>query len=92
MRFRDLRPDLQEKARECQTPEEIAELAREEGVELSDEEIDRISGGWGDSEDSGMRCPECGSANVTGKAVRAGDSNWEELTCLDCGHCWTQWF
>ncbi len=45
MRFENLSPELQEKARQCKTPEEILALAEEEGYELSDEEIEGISGG-----------------------------------------------
>lgn len=33
----------------CRTPEEMHELAQEEGYELSDEQLDGISGGWSSS-------------------------------------------
>ena len=46
MNFDELTPEQQEKARACATPEEVLALAREEGYELSDEELDSISGGW----------------------------------------------
>ena len=39
-------PEMREMARACGTPEELLELAREEGYELSDEELDGIAGGW----------------------------------------------
>ena len=45
MDFKDLSPELQSKARACKTPEEIIALAREEGYELSDEELQAVSGG-----------------------------------------------
>ena len=32
----------------CETPEEILSLAQEEGYELTDEQLEGISGGWGD--------------------------------------------
>ncbi|MBQ9003215.1 MAG: Nif11-like leader peptide family natural product precursor [Eggerthellaceae bacterium] len=47
MKFDDLTPEQQEKARAAKTPEEILALAREEGYELSDEELETVSGGWG---------------------------------------------
>ena len=48
MNFEDLTPEQQEKARACKSPEELIELAKAEGVELSDGELDAISGGvWG---------------------------------------------
>ena len=37
MRFKDLTPEQQEKAKACKTPEEILALAKEEGYDLSDE-------------------------------------------------------
>ena len=45
MDFKDLSPELREKARACSTPEELLELAREEGYELSDEELQSVAGG-----------------------------------------------
>ena len=49
MKFEDLTPEQQERAKACKTPEEILALAKEVGYELSEEEIDTISGG-GDGE------------------------------------------
>ena len=31
----------------CETPEEILALAQEEGYELTDEQLEGVSGGWG---------------------------------------------
>ena len=45
MNIEDLSPEILEKAKACKTPEELAALAREEGVELSDEQLEAISGG-----------------------------------------------
>lgn len=45
MNFEDLTPEQQEKARACKTPEEVLALARQEGYELSDAELDGIAGG-----------------------------------------------
>lgn len=46
MDYNDLTAAQKEKARACGTPEELAALAREEGVELSDADLDAIAGGW----------------------------------------------
>lgn len=46
MDFEDLTPEQQAKARACKTPEDLLALAREEGLELSDEELENMSGGW----------------------------------------------
>ena len=47
MNIDDLKnPELQEKLKSAKTPEEMLALAREEGYELTDEELEGISGGW----------------------------------------------
>ncbi len=45
MDFTDLTPELQEKARACKTPEELLALAKEEGVELTEEQLEAVAGG-----------------------------------------------
>lgn len=45
MDFKDISPELQERACACETVEEMVALAREEGVELSAEQLDAIAGG-----------------------------------------------
>jgi hypothetical protein len=44
-----LTEETKAKLKGCETPEEIFELAREDGYELSDEQLEGISGGWGSS-------------------------------------------
>ena len=46
MNVNDMSLELREKARACRTPEELFELAKEEGMEIPDEELDGIAGGW----------------------------------------------
>jgi len=50
MNLEDLSPELQEKVKACTTPEELLALAKEQGHELSEEELDAIAGGrkWGE--------------------------------------------
>lgn len=45
MELSDLSPELQEKARECNSIEELKELCMSGGMKLSDEELDSIAGG-----------------------------------------------
>ena len=45
MDYKDLSPELREKAKACKTPEELLALAKTEGYKLSDEEMEVISGG-----------------------------------------------
>ena len=55
MKFEDLSPELQEKASACKTPEELIELAKSEGMELGEEELEAINGGMV----SGWSIPGC---------------------------------
>ena len=45
MKFEDLTPKQQEMAKACKTPEDILALAKQEGYELSDEELAAVNGG-----------------------------------------------
>ena len=44
--FDGLSDDLKNKVTECHTSEELMNLAKTEGIELSDEQLDAISGGF----------------------------------------------
>ena len=46
MNFDDLKdPELQEKLRNAKTPEDILQIAQEEGYELASEELAEVAGG-----------------------------------------------
>ena len=45
MDFNDLTEEQKAKVRACSTPEELVALARNEGIELTDEQLDDLSGG-----------------------------------------------
>ena len=48
MNYEDLKnPEFQEKLKGAKTTEELLSLVKDEGFELTDEELDGISGGWG---------------------------------------------
>lgn len=46
MDYTELTEEQKARARACETPEELVALAQEEGVELTDEQLDAVSGGW----------------------------------------------
>lgn len=48
------------KAKTCKTPDELLKLAKEEGIELTDEQLTAISGGCSLTI-SIVECPYCGS-------------------------------
>ena len=45
MNREEVTPELKERARACKTVDELLELAKQEGIELSDDELEGISGG-----------------------------------------------
>ena len=47
MEYQDLTDEMKKKVQSCETPEEILALAKEEGYELTDDELEAVSGGWG---------------------------------------------
>ena len=51
--FEEMSPELQEKAKACKGADELVALAKEEGYELSDEELEYISGGGWHCDDYG---------------------------------------
>ncbi len=55
MKFEDLSPELQEKAKACKNAEELFNLAKAEGIELGEEELEAINGGMV----SGWSIPGC---------------------------------
>ena len=58
MDYSDLTPEQMDKVRACKSPEDILALAKEEGYELSEDELDAVSGGadWYEYVDL---APEC---------------------------------
>ena len=59
MDVNDLSPDLKEKARACRTAEELLELAKEEGMDIPDEVLDGIAGGWCDEAEWKCQAHKC---------------------------------
>ena len=79
MKFEDMKsPEFQSKLQEVKSVEELVSLAKEEGVELTDQQIERISGGgvWNHP----SKCPRCGSEHIYHYAAR--------YYCRDCRYEW----
>ena len=71
------------KIKACKDNEEILALARQEGIELSDEQLEAVNGGCG----TAPRCPKCGGRM---RLVRIS-SNIDAYTCEDCHYTETEW-
>ena len=58
MEISDLTPEQQERFTNASSPEEVLKLATEEGFELSDSDLEKVSGGAWSSKY--IHCDECG--------------------------------
>ena len=83
MDLSNLDPEMRERVRACETPEEILALAHEVGRKLTDEELEAVSGG--DGEWGAMQCPRCLGTDVVKDVAAAGNTFYK---CLSCGHRW----
>lgn len=76
------------KIKECKSQEEVLKIAKEEGIELSDEQLEAVSGGCGTGHGStwytGGVCPKCGSTNT--KMYNGTFSHGATKVCFDCGY------
>ena len=70
----NITPEFKEKAK-GKTADELLSLAQEEGIELTDEQLERVSGGW-----STYRCHYCGSLDSD-----VIDDEYYTFICLECG-------
>ena len=85
--LKGLTEDQIAKIKECKSNEEMLALAKQEGVQLSDEQLEAVSGGCTStlrSED--VRCPACGSGERVTKIV--GSENKTYCRCYNCGNEW----
>ena len=75
------------KIKECKNTEEVLAIAKEEGIELTDEQLEAVSGGGCTKET--VHCRNCGSINLTKRAVGVAHRvSGYRFTCNDCGAQW----
>jgi transposase-like protein len=73
------------KVKTCKNSDELLMLAKAEGVELTDEQIEAVSGGGCFSS---MKCPNCGSKDFR-KLPDYQISGCSTYKCNTCGHEWS---
>lgn len=73
------------KLEDCKNTEEIFALAKEEGVALTDEQLDAVSGGGWLCNGSAIRCPKCGSRDVDFYTDNNQTARYREK-CNNCGN------
>ena len=85
--YDSLTPEQAKKAKACKTTGELKEFAATEGIELPDEMLSLAAGGAGeDSLNEIIKCPKCGSTDVTGRFVTEFEV---EFICNSCGYSWS---
>ena len=76
------------KVESCERSEEILALAKAEGIELSDDQLEAVTGG-ACAGDSTCRCSECGSKNIKHKVKHLPNNAEVHIwSCQDCGNAW----
>ena len=76
------------KLNKCNSNKEILDLAKREGIELTDEQLTAVNGGFCNPDGNinfPNKCPKCGSTNtkLTGQHDM-GRIAWDTYDCLDC--------
>ena len=75
-----------DKIKACKNQEEMLAIAKEEGVELTDEQLEAVSGGI-----CTERCPNCHSDYLVRIKYDEQDKDgrivwWKASKCKSCGH------
>jgi len=70
----------------CKSTKELLDLAKAEGVELSDEQLEAVSGGGCFTRKAPtVKCPTCGEKNCEKYEKSGGYYKWR---CNSCGAEW----
>ena len=76
-----------EKVKACKNADELMSLAKAEGIELTSEQLEAVSGGGFCSETT-EPCPKCGSRSII-KEHRGNDVHMHTVfICKKCGCEW----
>ena len=71
------------KVKECKSQEELLAFAKEEGIELTDEQLEAVNGGACTVEQYELKCPSCESKDFELMGVTTyGDRTFK---CKKCG-------
>jgi len=73
------------KVKACKSQDELLALAKEEGIELSDEQLSAVSGGGCFSTNG---CPNCGSDDFEKIEIEEKIDKRVLYKCKKCGEMW----
>ena len=74
------------KVKACNNTDEVLKLAKEEGIELTDEQLEVVSGGF--CSKTTEPCPKCGSTSIK-KEHRGNDVHMRTIfICKKCKYEW----
>ena len=65
----------------CKNQEELLRFAKEEGIELTDEQLEAVSGGVCTNF---SHCPKCNCPKIAIDSILGG----ARYTCCECGYTW----
>ena len=74
------------KVKACKNQEEMLALAKEEGIELTDEQLEAVSGGCVTI--SGLYCPRCGKEAIF--EITNVNSMYATFMCSSCDYSWEE--
>ena len=86
--LKGLTEEQKNKVKECKSTEEILALAKAEGVTLTDEQLEAVSGGA--CIECIIKCPKCGSGNWNDEYKEINHIKYRKFKCNDCGHKWKE--
>jgi len=90
--LKGLTEEQKAKIKNCKSGQEILEIAKQEGVELNEEQLEAVSGGGcgevNNSSATAIVCPSCGSYDVETITVE-GDGAHFDCVCKKCHHTWS---
>ena len=75
------------KVKSCKNHEELLTLAKAEGIQLTDEQLETISGGSICVSTPDFTCPKCGSTDVSAYDLTGPARVWF-CTCKKCKYEW----
>ena len=76
------------KLRECKNSEEMLQLAKAEGIELTEEQLEAVSGGTCGPKEKDKTCPVCGCDTLIIEEEEINSRDVTMYTCPKCNHHW----